>query len=94
VSQQEWEYSTVFDKNNILSNSHNELIFNGVNGYALFFLNGKPLLRQEGDSLVNFTDNAFRTYRFLLPKQLKKNDNILTVRFLYIHKIQNSKFKI
>ncbi|MDR1113353.1 MAG: hypothetical protein LBL18_06320, partial [Bacteroidales bacterium] len=87
VSQQEWVYSAVFDRNDIPQNIYNELVFNGINGYALLFLNGNPLLRQEGDSLVNFTDNAFRMYRFRLPKSLKKSGNVLTVKFLPSHKI-------
>jgi len=87
ISQQEWEYSTVFNKEDVSHNRYNELVFNGINGYALFYLNEKPLLRQENGCWVNFTDNAFRSYRFVLPQHLKKRGNKLTIRFIPIHKI-------
>lgn len=84
VSDSCWVYRLLFDGTNIDPNQHPELVFEGVTGYAEFYLNGKPLLNQEGQ---NYTDNSYRTWRFLLPANVKDKDNELIVKFLPSSKI-------
>jgi len=84
VSDSCWVYRLLFDGTNIDPNQHPELVFEGVTGYAEFYLNGEPLLNQEGQ---NYTDNSYRTWRFLLPANVKDKDNELIVKFLPSSKI-------
>ncbi|MBQ9508265.1 MAG: glycoside hydrolase family 2 protein [Bacteroidales bacterium] len=84
VSDSCWVYRLLFDGTNIDPNQHPELVFEGVTGYAEFYLNGEPLLNQEGQ---NYTDNSYRTWRFLLPANVKNKDNELIVKFLPSSKI-------
>lgn len=84
VSDSCWVYRLLFDGTNIDPNQHPELVFEGVTGYAEFYLNGEPLLNQEGQ---NYTDNSYRTWRFLLPANVKDEDNELIVKFLPSSKI-------
>ena len=84
VSDSCWTYRLLFDGANIDPNQHPELVFEGVTGYAEFYLNGEPLLNQEGQ---NYTDNSYRTWRFLLPANVKDKDNELIVKFLPSSKI-------
>ena len=79
VSDSCWTYRLVFDGANIDPDQHPELVFEGVTGYAEFYLNNKPLLNQEGQ---NYTDNSYRIWRFPLPENLKEKDNELIVKFL------------
>lgn len=79
ISDSTWVYRLIFDGKNIKDNLHPEFVFEGVTGYAEFYLNGVPLLNQEGN---NFTDNSFRIWRFDLTKNLKLTDNELIVKFI------------
>ena len=90
VSDSCWVYRLLFEGANIDPNQHPELVFEGVTGYAEFYLNGKPLLNQDGQ---NFTDNSFRTWRFPLPDNLKNSDNELIVKFLPASKIIQQRSK-
>lgn len=84
VSDSCWVYRLLFDGTNIDPNQHPELVFEGITGYAEFYLNGEPLLNQERQ---NFTDNSYRTWRFSLPANVKDKDNELIVKFLPSSKI-------
>ena len=79
VSSQEWHYKTQFTKSEMARYKHAELVFEGLDCIAMFYLNGKPLLHTAG---TNRTDNMFRKWVFPLDiKDLKKN-NELTITFL------------
>lgn len=78
VADQIWTYSTTFDRGNIQNFDNATLIFDGLDTYAEVFLNGKPLLHEEGTNRAN---NMFRQWRFPLPKDLKEKGNILVVKF-------------
>lgn len=88
VSDSCWTYRLVFNSDLIDSLQHAEIVFEGVTGYAEFYLNGQPLLNQDGH---NYTDNSFRTWRFAIPTTLKEKDNILIVKFLPIQNIINKR---
>ncbi len=81
VADSVWEYRVLFDGSCGSGESypHNELVFEGLDTYAEVYINGKRLTAISGDSL---TVNMFRTWRFLLPDNLKEKDNELVVRFL------------
>lgn len=90
VSDSCWVYRLLFDGTNIDPNQHPELVFEGVTGYAEFYLNGEPLLNQEGQ---NYTDNSYRTWRFPLPVDVKNKNNELIVKFLPSSKIIKERSK-
>ena len=90
VSDSCWIYRLHFDGTLIDPKQHPELVFEGVTGYAEFYLNGQPLLNQEGQ---NYTDNSFRTWRFPLPDNLKNTDNELIVQFIPASKIIRERSK-
>ena len=79
VSDSCWTYRLLFDAGNISVKHHPEFVFEGVCGYAEFYLNGEPLLNQEGN---NYTDNSFRTWHFPLPDVLNPTNNELIVKFI------------
>ncbi len=79
VSDSCWVYRLQFDGDLINPSQHPEFVFEGVTGYAEFFLNDEPFLNQEGQ---NFTDNSYRIWRFPLPAKLKEKDNVLIVKFI------------
>lgn len=84
VSDSVWTYRLLFDASTIDYTMHPEFVFEGVTGYAEFYLNGAPLMNQEGH---NFTDNSYRTWHFPLPNNLKEQDNELIVKFIPAKKI-------
>lgn len=72
VSEKDWEYKTTFEVDKeMLQKKHIELNFEGLDTYALVFLN---------DSLILKSNNAFRRYS-LDVKQLIKYTNELKVVF-------------
>lgn len=79
ISDSCWIYRLHFDGETINPKLHPELVFEGITGYAEFYLNGQPLLNQDGH---NYTDNSFRTWKFPLPEQLKEKNNELIVKFI------------
>ena len=91
ISDSCWVYRLLFDGTLIDPKQHPELVFEGITGYAEFYLNGQPLLNQEEQ---NFTDNSFRTWRFPLPNELKDNGNELIVKFIPSSKIIQERRKL
>lgn len=79
VSDSCWTYRLRFDATEVRTSQHSEFVFEGVTGYAEFYLNDEPFLNQEGN---NYTDNSFRTWRFAIPDNLKETDNVLIVKFI------------
>ena len=79
-----WVYRLLFDGELIDSSQHPEFVFEGVTGYAEFYLNGEPFLNQEGR---NYTDNSYRTWKFPVPVNIKDKDNKLIVKFIPSSKI-------
>lgn len=79
VGDSSWTYRFVFDDINFDPKYHPEIVFEGVTGYAEFYLNDEPFLNQEGN---NYCDNAFRTWRFAIPSNIKEKNNVLTVKFI------------
>ncbi len=68
ISDKDWEYRTSFElTDEILSQDHIELNFEGLDTYARIYLN---------DSLLGSTHNAFRNWRFEAKKKLQKNNTI------------------
>lgn len=71
------EYHTYFWKQDFGNKKHPELVMEGVTGYAEIFLNGQPLLHQDGNNVM---DNSYRTWHFSLDG-LVRPVNELIVRF-------------
>jgi len=68
-----WEYRNVFSVDEKTFNQQNiELEFEGLDTYVKVFLN---------DSLILSADNMFRTWKASIKKYLKKNDNVIFIRF-------------
>uniref|UniRef100_UPI004048449A beta-mannosidase n=1 Tax=Polaribacter sp. TaxID=1920175 RepID=UPI004048449A len=72
VSKKDWEYKSVFKvTQNTLDKSHIEMTFEGLDTYAMVYLN---------NNLILTSSNAFRTYSIDVKEQLKTN-NVLRVVF-------------
>jgi len=73
IGKTDWEYQTTFQMApQTLSRQNLELVFQGVDTYAIVTLNGTQILS---------ADNMFRTWRIDVKKLLKPGDNILRVVF-------------
>jgi beta-mannosidase len=90
VSDSIWVYRTTFDGKEVNKYKNVEIQFFGLDTYAEIYLNGEPLLHTEGS---HFCDNMFRSWRFPLPKTLKKRNNELVIKFLPSEKIDEEKAK-
>jgi beta-mannosidase len=74
VEKQTWEYRLEFNVDEkTLSRKHIELVFDGLDTYAETYLNGKNILN---------VDNMFHDWRVDVKSALKKNHNILLIKFL------------
>lgn len=72
ISEKNWTYQTEFElTKEQLNNENIELVFEGLDTYAKVYLNNKLILD---------TQNAFRTYKSDVKKQLKKK-NTLRIEF-------------
>ncbi|MDR3047853.1 MAG: hypothetical protein LBU51_09670 [Bacteroidales bacterium] len=78
VSEKIWHYQTHFSKTEIVKYAHTELVFEGVDGHAQIWLNGKPL-KHAGNS--NQMDNMFRNWHFDLCKETLEEDNVIELVF-------------
>ncbi|TXD53057.1 MULTISPECIES: beta-mannosidase [unclassified Polaribacter] len=79
VSDKSWEYKTSFTLSDaVLKKEHIELNFEGLDTYATIYLN---------DSLLDKTNNAFRTFTFDI-KILSKKENSLRILFTNTDKIE------
>jgi len=73
IDKQDWEYRTTFRVTpQTLKHEHVELVFEGLDTYALVYLNDELLLK---------ADNMFRTWRVDAKHALKPGDNTLRVVF-------------
>lgn len=73
VENEDWEYRTTFSvPENIYSQKHIELKFEGLDTYARVYLN---------DSLIITADNMFRTWKADVKRLLKKDRNLLYIYF-------------
>lgn len=64
ISEKNWTYQTEFElTKEQLNNENIELVFEGLDTYAKVYLNNKLILD---------TQNAFRTYKSDVKKQLKR----------------------
>lgn len=90
VSDSIWVYRTTFDGKEVNRYKNAEIQFFGLDTYAEVYLNGEPFLHTEGS---HFCDNMFRPWYFPLPKNLKKRNNELVIKFLPSEKIDEEKAK-
>ena len=73
IGLEDWEYQTNFDVPAVtLARKHIELIFRGLDTYAMVYLNGQGVLRAE---------NMFRTWRVDAKPYLKQGSNTLQIVF-------------
>jgi beta-mannosidase len=73
VGKTDWEYRTTFDAPAaLLRRRHVELVFEGLDTYAVVFLNDTPVLE---------ADNMFRTWRVDAKAALRAGSNTLRVVF-------------
>jgi beta-mannosidase len=74
VETKTWDYRNVFHAGKeVFDNNHVLLHFGGLDTYAEIILNGHRLLK---------TDNMFRSWTVNIKPYLKKQQNVLLVRFL------------
>ncbi len=73
IENADWEYrTTIHATPELLRRQHVELVFDGLDAYALVSLNGAPLLT---------ADNMFRSWRVDIKPGLRPGDNELRVVF-------------
>ena len=73
IGLEDWEYQTTFDvPAATLTRKHIELVFQGLDTYAMVYLNGQGVLRAE---------NMFRTWRVDAKQYLKQGSNTLQIIF-------------
>jgi beta-mannosidase len=74
VEKETWEYKLEFNVDEkTFSRKHIELIFDGLDTYAETYLNGKNILN---------ADNMFHDWRIDVKPVLKRNNNVLLIRFI------------
>lgn len=82
IEEKDWEYKTTFSVDEkIFSKNNIEIVFEGLDTYAGIYLN---------DSLIITTNNMFRSWQFDCKKLLKKENNILLIRFYSPVRISDS----
>jgi len=73
VEDQTWVYETSFDLSSaVLTNEHQELVFEGLDTYAKVYLNEQVILE---------ADNMFRTWKIPVKHLLKAKNNQLRIVF-------------
>ncbi|WP_375180840.1 glycoside hydrolase family 2 protein [Chryseobacterium sp.] len=73
IENEDWDYQTSFNiSSKDLENQNIELIFNGLDTFSEIYLNGK---------LIESTDNMFRKWTIPVKQSLKKDENVLQVKF-------------
>ncbi len=71
VESEDWEFRCLFDAPpEVLERKHVEMVFRGIDTYALIFLN---------DTLILETENMFRTWKADVKRLLKPTDNELHI---------------
>ena len=74
VSKKDWEYKTSFTLSEEILNKENiEINFKGLDTYASIYLN---------DSLLNTTNNAFRTWSFDSKKIVKLKNELKVIMWI------------
>ncbi len=73
LEREDWVFENMFElPADVMSQSHIELNFKGLDTYADVFLNGELILK---------ADNAFRSWQIDIKKHLREKNNILRVYF-------------
>ncbi|EPZ42143.1 beta-mannosidase [Alicyclobacillus acidoterrestris] len=73
IDKKDWEYTSQFDvSEDVLANTHVEIVFAGLDTYADVYLNNQLILS---------ADNMFRTWRADVKALLKAKSNVLKVHF-------------
>jgi beta-mannosidase len=73
IGLEDWEYQTSFEvPAATLARKHMELVFQGLDTYAMVYVNGQGILR---------ADNMFRTWRVDAKPYLKQGSNTLQIIF-------------
>jgi beta-mannosidase len=73
IEQEDFTFRTSFDvSDDVWMQEEIDLVFEGLDTYSQIFLNGKP---------IGKTENMFRSFRFPVKKELKKNQNELVIHF-------------
>lgn len=73
IEEKDWDYRLIFTPSKeLLTEQVQELVFKGLDTYADVYLN---------DSLVLQTENMFLEYRVDVKNVLRKDENVLVVRF-------------
>lgn len=73
IEEKDWDYRMIFTPSKeLLAEQVQELVFKGLDTYADVYLN---------DSLVLQTENMFLEYRVDVKNVLRKDENVLVVRF-------------
>lgn len=84
VGEKDWEYRKSFEVSaQDLAQSHQELVFEGIDTYATVFVNGHKVLR---------ADNMFRTWRVDVKGFLHEGQNEIRVAFDSVFKIDIPKY--
>ncbi len=82
IEEKDWEYKTVFSVDEKTLSAHNiEIVFEGIDTYAHIYLN---------DSLFIRANNMFRSWQCSCKEILKKQDNILNIKFFSPIRISDS----
>ncbi|WP_058302671.1 glycoside hydrolase family 2 protein [Gorillibacterium timonense] len=73
IDKKDWDYEVAFDASaELLKETHQELVFDGLDTYADVYVNGRHVLA---------ADNMFRSWRVDVTGLLKPEANTLTVHF-------------
>ena len=73
IDKKDWEYETSFEvSDELMSESHQELVFDGLDTYADVYVNGKVVLS---------ADNMFRSWRIDLKDRLVSGSNQIRIVF-------------
>ncbi len=86
VSDSVWVYYTKFDRNIINNFKNNKLVFEGLDTYAKIYINNQRL------NNISFyeANNAFRTWEFDIPNNLKERNNELRIEFYPSNKVDSA----
>lgn len=84
IGEKDWEYMKEFEvPEELMENTHVELLMNGIDTYADVYVNGKFLVS---------CDNMFRTWRTDIRPYLNVGKNTIRIRFHSIFKIDMPKY--